>query len=141
MTTWMLIHSPLVGPTTWRPVAHELEHRRRQAIVPSLIGVANAPAPQWRHCIEVVRAAAEGFSRLLLVSHSGAGTLLPPIADAVSAVLAGADLRGLVHPAGQRQRKAHPAVAVAASSGDRDGWRTSAVVGMVWPGGDGRAGP
>ncbi len=85
----MLIHSPLVGPSTRRPVAQELERRGQSAVVPSLLGVAAAPPPQWSHCVEAARAAAEGFSRLLLVSHSGAGALLPPIADAVSVDVAG----------------------------------------------------
>lgn len=89
MTTWTLIHSPLVGPTTWRPVAQELERRGRHAVVPSLAGVAVAAAPQWRHCVEAVRVAADGLSQLLLVSHSGSGALLPPIAEAASGGIAG----------------------------------------------------
>jgi hypothetical protein len=44
---FVLIHSPLVGPASWSPVAHELERRGREALVHSLLGVAEAPAPQW----------------------------------------------------------------------------------------------
>jgi hypothetical protein len=43
---FVLIHSPLIGPKTWLPVADELVRRGREALVPSLLGVAAAPAPQ-----------------------------------------------------------------------------------------------
>ena len=80
----VLIHSPLVGPTTWSPLAEELERRGREAVVPSLLGVADAPSPQWRHVPEAVRAATAGAgSSSVLVGHSGGGLLLPVIADAL----------------------------------------------------------
>jgi hypothetical protein len=80
---FVLIHSPLVGPTTWLPVADERVRRRREAVVPSLFGVAAAAAPQWRHIPEAVRAAtAETAAPVVLVGHSGAGLLLPAIAGA-----------------------------------------------------------
>jgi hypothetical protein len=77
----VLIHSPLVGPTTWSSVARELERRGREAVVPSLLGVADAEAPQWRHALAAVRAATARIpNSLVLVAHSGAGLLLPTIA-------------------------------------------------------------
>jgi hypothetical protein len=83
-TTFVLIHSPLVGPGTWEPVAEELRRIGRETLVPSLTGVADAPAPQWRHCVAAVRAASENIGgHLLLVGHSGAGPLMPAIADAI----------------------------------------------------------
>lgn len=86
----VLIQSPLVGPTTWRAVARELERGDRRAVVPSLLGAAHAPVPQWRHCLDAVRAATEGVGRpLVLVGHSGAGALLPAIAEAVTGEVAG----------------------------------------------------
>jgi pimeloyl-ACP methyl ester carboxylesterase len=87
---WVLIHSPLVGPTTWRAVARELERSDHRALVPSLLGVAHAPVPQWRHSLDAVRAATKGLEGpLVLVGHSGAGALLPPIAEAVPGDVAG----------------------------------------------------
>jgi pimeloyl-ACP methyl ester carboxylesterase len=81
---FVLIHSPLVGPTTWSPLADELERRGRQAVVPSLLGVADAPSPQWRHAPAAVRATTSGAgSPAVLVGHSGGGLLLPVIADAL----------------------------------------------------------
>jgi hypothetical protein len=86
---FVLIHSPLVGPTTWLPVADELVRRGREAVVPPLLGVAAAPAPQWRHVPEVVRAAtAETTAPVVLVGHSGAGLPLPAIADALTVAVA-----------------------------------------------------
>jgi hypothetical protein len=83
---FVLIHSPLVGPTTWSPVARELERRGREAVVPSLLGVADAQAPQWRHALDAVGAATARIpSSLVLVGHSGGGLLLPTIADALTA--------------------------------------------------------
>jgi hypothetical protein len=85
----VLIHSPLVGPATWVAVADELVRRGREAVVPSLLGVAAAPASQWRHVSEVVRAAtANTAAPVVLVGHSGAGLLLPAIADALTVEVA-----------------------------------------------------
>jgi pimeloyl-ACP methyl ester carboxylesterase len=82
---FVLIHSPLVGPTTWSPVARELEGRGREAVIPSLFGVADAAAPQWRHVPEAVHAATAGIaSPVVLVGHSGGGLLLPAIAAALT---------------------------------------------------------
>jgi pimeloyl-ACP methyl ester carboxylesterase len=86
---FVLIHSPLVGPGTWTPVAQELERRGRTAVVPSLLGVADAPAPQWHHCLDAVRAATEHLTEpLVLVGHSGAGLLLPQIAPTLGTEIA-----------------------------------------------------
>jgi hypothetical protein len=86
---FVLIHSPVVGPTTWSPVAHELEMRGLETIVPSLLGVADAPAPQWRYVPEAERiATAHASSPDMLVGHSGGGPMLPSIAAALSAEVA-----------------------------------------------------
>src|SRR5215218_1677198 len=86
---FVLIHSPLVGPTTWSPVARELERRGREAVVPALLGVADAEAPQWRQVPEAVRAAtAKASTPIVLVGHSGGGLLLPTIADHLTAEVA-----------------------------------------------------
>jgi hypothetical protein len=81
---FVLVHSPLVGPTSWLPVARELDRRGRVAVVPSLLGVAEAPVPKWRHIPQAVQAATSHLTgRIALVGHSGAGLLLPVIADAI----------------------------------------------------------
>jgi pimeloyl-ACP methyl ester carboxylesterase len=83
--TWVLVHSPLVGPTSWSPVAQELQRRGRAAVVPSLLGVAEARPPQWRHIPASVRLACSAVEEpVVLAGHSGAGLLLPVIAEALT---------------------------------------------------------
>jgi hypothetical protein len=87
---FVLVHSPLVGPTSWWPVARELERRGRVAVGPSLIGVAEAAEPQWRYVPAAVRVATSHLQQpIVLVGHSGAGLLLPVIADALDVEVAG----------------------------------------------------
>jgi pimeloyl-ACP methyl ester carboxylesterase len=87
---FVLVHSPLVGPGTWSPVARELERRGRRAVVPSLLGPAGAPPGHWRRCVEAVRDAVRALSEpVVLVGHSGGGLLLPVIADAVAPPISG----------------------------------------------------
>jgi hypothetical protein len=106
---FVLIHSPLVGPTTWLPVADELLRRGREAVVPSLLGIATAPAPQWRHAQEAVRAvAAETAVPVVLVGHSGAGQLLPAIADALAVEVALVFVDSFLPPASGSVRLAPP---------------------------------
>jgi thioesterase domain-containing protein len=86
---FVLIHSPVVGPASWWPTAHELERRGRGAVIPSLLGVADAAAPQWRHVPEAVRGATAGVhAPIVLAGHSGGGLLLPAIADAMTGEVA-----------------------------------------------------
>ncbi len=82
---FVLVHSPLVGPGTWAPVAQRLERRGNQAVVPSLLAAADMPPPQWQLCVEIVRAATRIVSSpIVLVGHSGGGLLLPAMAAAVA---------------------------------------------------------
>src|SRR6266516_6745357 len=87
---FVLIHSPLVGPGTWSPVARELERRGRQAVVPSLLGPAGAPPRHWRHCVEAARDAVRTLSDpIVLVGHSGGGLLLPVITEFLAPPVSG----------------------------------------------------
>jgi hypothetical protein len=81
----VLVHSPFLGPSAWEWVARELERRGRSALVPPLRGAADEPYRPWRDVSEAVDAvAAHGAQTVELVGHSGAGSLLPAIADSVS---------------------------------------------------------
>jgi hypothetical protein len=65
-----------------------LAGRSRVAVVPSLLGVTEAPAPQWRHVPDAVRTATSDLrQRIVLVGHGAAG-LLPVIADALAVEIA-----------------------------------------------------
>jgi hypothetical protein len=86
---FVLVHSPLVGPTSWLPVARELERRGRVAVIPSLLGVAEAPEPRWRHVPQAVHVATSHLQQqVVLVGHSGAGLLPPVIADSLAVEVA-----------------------------------------------------
>jgi hypothetical protein len=81
---WLiLIHSPVVGPLTWRACSAALESIRRPSSVPSLSGVLDTQPPPWipklaERVADEVRAAPAGSS-VALVVHSGAGALVPAI--------------------------------------------------------------
>ena len=81
--TFVLVHSPLVGPSTWKLVANELRARGFPAVVPSLPD-ERAGEPYWRQHAEAVAAqVADAAPPLVLVGHSGACPLLPAIGAAV----------------------------------------------------------
>src|SRR5438128_1618852 len=79
---FLLLGSPLLGPMIWRQVAAELAERRHAATVgawPRLSGITEG----------FYEALADGLAeslgglpeRLVLVAHSGAGALMPALAD------------------------------------------------------------
>src|SRR4051812_48522726 len=60
MTTFVLVHSPLVGPYTWAPVVVELRKRGFGAIAPALPDSRELSSPYWRgHAGAVVEALRE----------------------------------------------------------------------------------
>lgn len=82
---FVLIHSPLVGPSTWSAVAEQLRAREVGVAVPPLRDRAGVAGPYWRqHALAaaaMVNALPAGRP-LVLVGHSGAGPLLPAIRQA-----------------------------------------------------------
>jgi hypothetical protein len=83
---YALIHSPLVGPLTWRPVADALRRRGIEACVPTLEDTENSGLAYWRQEVESAARALRSVPadrRLILVGHSGAGSLLPAIRQAL----------------------------------------------------------
>jgi hypothetical protein len=84
--TLVLIHSPLVGPATWDPVAGELCRRGIEVLTPDLTDNGGKRQPfQAQHVAAAVRAiqAAPEQTGLVLAGHSGAGPLLPVIGAAI----------------------------------------------------------
>jgi hypothetical protein len=71
----VLVHSPLVGPTTWQPVAAMLNARGRQTCVPDLTCALAAGPSYLARQVDVVTRAASG-QPCVLIGHSGAGPLL-----------------------------------------------------------------
>ena len=85
----VLVHSPLVGPGTWRNLAAALDSLRLQVIVPDLRCAMQAEPPLYPRLIETVLAEMAGLDAngdLVLVGHSGAGALLPSIVAAESRI-------------------------------------------------------
>jgi pimeloyl-ACP methyl ester carboxylesterase len=110
--TVVLVHSPSVGPLTWAPVAARLnaagvraagvraaEARAAgakaagvEAIVPSLLGVADSTPPFWPAVAEIVRGAIDRLPPdrpVVLVAHSNAGVFVPVIVEAAPRRVAG----------------------------------------------------
>jgi hypothetical protein len=90
--SFVLIHSPSVGPRTWQPVAHRLAELGWEAAVPSLLHVTHGGPPFWPRVVEAVRAglsmAGQGQG-VVLVAHSNAGLFVPVIAAALSGQVLG----------------------------------------------------
>jgi hypothetical protein len=86
---FVLVHSPSVGPLTWQPVADRLTGSGRVAVVPSLLGVADAGPPFWPAVVEAVTAGAPADVPLVLVAHSNAGLFVPVVAEALRQPVAG----------------------------------------------------
>lgn len=88
--TFVLIHSPFVGPFTWSRVADKLR-RGYETVVPPLPRVKNRP-PYWAQDAGAVAEAIKRLSpdrAIILVGHSGAGALLPAIRQLAGRAVAG----------------------------------------------------
>jgi pimeloyl-ACP methyl ester carboxylesterase len=86
----VLIHSPFLGPETWRSTGRAMTARGRDVRVPSLLAVARSSPPFWPAGVEaIVRAAGDG--PVVLVPHSNAGLYVPAVVDAL-----GEQVRGVV---------------------------------------------
>ena len=83
-STYVLVHSPLVGDLTWSLVAARMRHRDIAAIVPLLDDAPGSNEPSWKQHTGSVSAALAKLSpnrSIILVAHSGAGPLLPAIRE------------------------------------------------------------
>jgi pimeloyl-ACP methyl ester carboxylesterase len=81
---FLLLHSPVVGPATWRWVARSLTALRQPTAVPDLRDAASS----GRFDIFIQSAAAAAPSdwpRVVVVGHSGAGPILPSVAEVLGA--------------------------------------------------------
>lgn len=88
-----LLHSPAVGPSTWAPVARCLRARGVDVVAPDLRSTGRAGPPYWPRVSAAVADAVTrlgGSDAVLLVAHSNAGLLLPPVADGLARPVAGA---------------------------------------------------
>jgi hypothetical protein len=80
-TTLALIHSPLVGPETWKSLTPALEQIGCSVAIAHLHDSPDSPDPWWQQHVEsAVQSLGEVSAPYILVGHSGAGPLLPLIA-------------------------------------------------------------
>jgi hypothetical protein len=86
VSTFVLVHSPLVGPFTWSLVADELRTCGVSVALPTL--PEDRRAPYWRLHAEAVAAQVSGIGDpLVLVGHSGVCPLLPAIGTAIDGTI------------------------------------------------------
>lgn len=106
----LLIHSPLVGPSSWARAADVLLSRGSEVAVPDLTRVTESSPPWWRMLVDTaVAATADLAPPIVVVGHSGAGAFLPAIGERLRGRL-GSDRAGRAlarleiphHPAGPR---------------------------------------
>ncbi|PWI42988.1 alpha/beta hydrolase [Streptomyces sp. ICBB 8177] len=86
--TFVLVHSPSVGPSTWRPVADHLTSMGHQVRIPSLLSIGDGSTPPfWPRVVSAVRddlAEVPADTPLALVVHSNAGLFLPAIRSGIA---------------------------------------------------------
>jgi pimeloyl-ACP methyl ester carboxylesterase len=81
----VLVHSPLVGPFTWSLVAQRLQAVGVDVLVPTLTDRGETPPPYWQQHAASLQQALTSVPQersLVLIGHSGAGSLLPVLAQA-----------------------------------------------------------
>lgn len=80
--TLVLVHSPLVGPLTWQTTAKSLRREGVPVVAVSLAGAAGRPGYPALARAAAEQIDAERIGAAVLVAHSGAGALLPAVAEA-----------------------------------------------------------
>jgi hypothetical protein len=88
VSLFVLIHSPLVGPLTWLPVQQPLAAGGHDVVIPRLKIDGKEFPHYWQQHVHdvIVGIHAQGIQPdhpLVLVGHSGAGVLLPVVAEAL----------------------------------------------------------
>ncbi|MBB3675423.1 hypothetical protein FHX36_001158 [Modestobacter versicolor] len=82
MTSWLLVHPPLLGPAVLGPLAAELRSRGNAVRVPDLRDAVRTAAGWPDRCTAL---AAAGGPADVVLGFSGAGVVLPSVAAAVRA--------------------------------------------------------
>lgn len=86
----VLVHSPLVGCGSWKPVARQLAADGYAVAVPDLAGAVVAGPPYYPRLARVIASSAAGRD-VILIGHSRAGPLL-----AAAGTMLGTRVRGYV---------------------------------------------
>lgn len=88
----VLLHSPLLGPLTWRAVAQALAARGREAETPAWPRLSTLGADCYAALANGMAATLGRGDGAIVVAHSGAGALIPSVA-----ALAEGTLKGVIY--------------------------------------------
>jgi pimeloyl-ACP methyl ester carboxylesterase len=90
--TLLFVHSPVLGPSTWRATANILQRKGFRCEVPDLTGVTAVDPPFYPKFADVAAEALHdsGVDPVVLIGHSAAGSLIPAIGDVLSGRVTGA---------------------------------------------------
>ena len=80
----VLVHSPLVGTFTWSLVAQHLQAADFEVLIPTLNDSGKIPLPYWQQYATSVQRELASIPKerpLTFIGHSGAGPLLPILAQ------------------------------------------------------------
>jgi hypothetical protein len=90
---FVLLHSLLLGPLTWAPVAERLTDLGKVTVVPSLVDVTDDDDPPfWPRVVAKVNDAVARLPReqpIVVVAHSNAGLLVPVVVRGAERRVAG----------------------------------------------------
>ena len=85
-----LVHSPLTGPFVWQLAEQELSRRGVEAVVPEVAEHPSSDRPYWeQEANSAARSLRAIEDPIVLVAHSGAGALLPPIRERLPVSVSG----------------------------------------------------
>lgn len=109
---FVLLHSPVLGPRTWQPVATELEATGHQVAVPSLLGIAQGEPPFWPRVLDTVGQQlrdTDPARPVVLVPHSNAGFFVPLLVTELEVEVRGCILVDAALPARAGETRVVPA--------------------------------
>jgi hypothetical protein len=97
---FVLLHSPLLGPMSWRAVATALRAQGHVAEAPTAPRLSALACGFYRGLAEALAAQIDGAGGTapILVAHSGAGALVPELADRLARPPAGAIFADAILP-------------------------------------------
>lgn len=86
MPSLLLVHSPLLGPSSWAKVAAAARPRFENVVVADIRDALAEGPEMWPHMVRLAKEAALG-SEITAVGHSGAGAILPGVGAALGSRL------------------------------------------------------
>ena len=123
MARFVLLHSPLLGPASWRPTAESLRGRGHAAETPAWPALANLSGGFYPSLADGLAEQLVAGEAPILVAHSGAGALVPTLAARLPA-LRGAIFADAIlpHPGRSWFDTAPPELSQQLRLAGREGW-------------------